>query len=192
MNRDFLVQSQPEIKHNVALQQQWLATNGLAMHGYVQPDARSTGSRSRTTPASSTTSSRTGTSAGSTRTKRGSPRFRVAGLERLGIQRPVNDSARGRITPCGRFPPTATRGEPAQRATAEGWDDRGPFYTQTYISLLGSTARRRVCTRRSSPSTTPAPRRPAGCGGEGRLGSKKAQYVGFWSSMDYWLDNRAR
>ena len=37
MNRDFLVQSQPEVKNNVRVQQRWLATNGLALHGYYDP-----------------------------------------------------------------------------------------------------------------------------------------------------------
>ena len=37
MNRDFLVQSQPEVKNNVRVQQRWLATNGLALHGYYNP-----------------------------------------------------------------------------------------------------------------------------------------------------------
>ena len=37
MDRDLLVQSQPEIKLNVAFQHEWLAPVGLAMHGYVDP-----------------------------------------------------------------------------------------------------------------------------------------------------------
>ena len=37
MNRDLLVQSQPEIRANVAFEQQWLAPVGIAMHGYVDP-----------------------------------------------------------------------------------------------------------------------------------------------------------
>ena len=76
------------------------------------------------------------------------------------------------------------RRQPPGPTEAEGWDDWGPFYTQTYISLLGldgSTVE--MC---SSTSLT------GGCGGEGRLGSKKAQYVVFYSSMDYWIDNRAQ
>ena len=37
MNRDLLVQSQPEIRANIRLQQAWLAPVMLAMHGYVNP-----------------------------------------------------------------------------------------------------------------------------------------------------------
>lgn len=37
MNRDFLVQSQSEVRASVALQLEWLATVGLDMHGYVNP-----------------------------------------------------------------------------------------------------------------------------------------------------------
>ena len=37
MNRDLLVQSQPEIRANIRLQQEWLAPVMFAMHGYVNP-----------------------------------------------------------------------------------------------------------------------------------------------------------
>ena len=37
MNRDLLVQSQPEISANTAFQQEWLAPVGLFMHGYANP-----------------------------------------------------------------------------------------------------------------------------------------------------------
>ena len=37
MNRDLLVQSQPEMRANIALQLEWLAPVMLAMHGYVNP-----------------------------------------------------------------------------------------------------------------------------------------------------------
>ena len=35
--RDLFVQSQPEIRANLAFQLQWLAPTGLDMHGYVSP-----------------------------------------------------------------------------------------------------------------------------------------------------------
>ena len=38
MNRDLLVQSQPEIRANIRLQLEWLAPVMFAMHGYVNPD----------------------------------------------------------------------------------------------------------------------------------------------------------
>ena len=62
-------------------------------------------------------------------------------------------------------------------AVAEGWDDWGPFYTQTYgayFGVDGSTLE--MCNN-------------ATCGG--RLGSKTAQYIGFYSSAEFWLTNRA-
>ena len=37
MNRDFLVQSQPEVRTSVASQHEWLAPVGLTMHGYYDP-----------------------------------------------------------------------------------------------------------------------------------------------------------
>ena len=65
MNRDLLVQSQPEIRANVALQQEWLAPVGLAMHGYVDPTLID-GLTKPTTPGSTTTCSLAGTSGAST------------------------------------------------------------------------------------------------------------------------------
>ena len=56
MNRDLLVQSQPEIQANVAFQQEWLAPVGLAMHGYVDPTLID-GSTKPHNPGSSTTCS---------------------------------------------------------------------------------------------------------------------------------------
>src|SRR5918992_2790025 len=60
---------------------------------------------------------------------------------------------------------------------AEGWDDWGPFYTQTYGAFFGvdgSTVE--MCSN-------------AACGG--RLGSKREQYIVFYSSATFWIDNRA-
>ncbi len=61
---------------------------------------------------------------------------------------------------------------------AEGWDDLGPFYTQTYGAFWGvDGSTMEMCSNCSAPFT-------------GRLGSKTAQYVGFWSSADFWIANR--
>ncbi len=61
---------------------------------------------------------------------------------------------------------------------AEGWDDLGPFYTQTYGAFFGvDGSTLEMC------STCPAPF-------TGRLGGKTAQYVGFWSSAEFWIANR--
>ncbi len=171
MNRDFLVQSQSETKASIKLQQKWLATNGLALHGYVQPtlidgltkphnpgleyDIFLFWNQFRLDANEADFANIVGAP--------GSNGFRVT--------RPVNDwNSNGGTT--GSTGP----------AFAESWDDWGPFYTQTYISLLGLDG----STVEMCSSTTLT----GGCGGQGRLGSKKSQYVAFYSSVNYWLDNK--
>jgi hypothetical protein len=172
MNRDLLVQSQPEIRNNVKLQQQYLATVGLATHGYVDP-----------TLVDGLTKPHNPGLEYDIFLKWNQPRLDAneAALTALpssvpggsyGIERPVNDyNSEGGLTP------------PVGPAYAESWDDWGPFYTQTYISLLGhdgSTVE--MCNDTAAQSLT-------NCGGEGRLGSKKSQYVVMYSSLNFWLDN---
>ena len=59
---------------------------------------------------------------------------------------------------------------------AEGWDDWGPFYTQTYGAFFGVDG------------STVEMCNDAACGG--RLGSKREQYVVFYSSADFWIEHR--
>ena len=82
--------------------------------------------------------------------------------------------------PAGELP--ASGGGTVQLQTgpnqAEGWDDLGPFYTQTYGAFFGvDGSTLEMCS--------------GGPGCNGRLGSKTAQYVGFWSSADFWVAHRA-
>ncbi len=124
MNRDLLVQSQPEMRANTAFQLEWLAPVGLFMHGYYNPTLIDG------------------------LTKPHNPgleydRFlywnqrrldaNQAAIEAIGrtIQRPVNqwDETGHSGT---------TSGNPA---VAEGWDDWGPFYTP---DLRGVLRRRRL------------------------------------------------
>jgi hypothetical protein len=159
MNRDLLVQSQPEIRFNKAFQLEWLAPVGLALHGYYNPTLIDG------------------------LTKPHNPgleydRFlywnqrrldaNEAAMEAIGqdIQRPVNE-----------WDSTGTSGvTTGGPAVAEGWDDWGPFYTQTYMAFYGIDG------------STVEMCNDAHCGG--RLGSKRAQYVTFYSSADFWLENR--
>jgi hypothetical protein len=159
MNRDLLVQSQPEIRANVAFQLEWLAPVGLFMHGYYNPTLIDG------------------------LTKPHNPGLEYdkflfwnqrrldanqAAIEAIGrtIQRPVNQwDARGRSG--------TTTGNPA---VAEGWDDWGPFYSQTYGAFFGVDG------------STVEMCNDAACGG--RLGSKREQYVVFYSSADFWIENR--
>ncbi|MGH2545455.1 MAG: M14 family zinc carboxypeptidase [Actinomycetota bacterium] len=160
MNRDLLVQSQPEIRANTAFQQEWLAPVGLFMHGYFNPTLVD----------------------GLTKPHNPGMEYdkflywnqrrldaNEVAIEAIGrtIQRPVNDwNMDADDTPP---PPT---GPPF----AEGWDDWGPFYTQTYGAFFGvDGSTTEMCSN-------------AACGG--RLGSKREQYILFYSSAVFWLQNR--
>src|ERR671919_200610 len=158
MNRDLLVQSQPEIRANTALQLEWLAPVGLFMHGYVNPTLVD----------------------GLTKPHNPGLEYDVflywnqrrldaneAAVEAIGssIQRPVNDWNMDADT----APP------PVGPPYAEGWDDWGPFYTQTYGAFFGVDG---STTEMCSFS----------CGG--RLGGKVHQYLLLYSSADFWIENR--
>src|SRR5919106_153805 len=158
MNRDLLVQSQPEIRANTALQLEWLAPVGLFMHGYVNPTLVD----------------------GLTKPHNPGLEYDVflywnqrrldaneAAVEAIGssIQRPVNDWNMDADT----APP------PVGPPYAEGWDDWGPFYTQTYGAFFGVDG---STTEMCSFS----------CGG--RLGGKGHQYLLLYSSADFWIENR--
>jgi hypothetical protein len=159
LNRDLLVQSQPEIRANTAFQLEWLAPVGLFMHGYYNPTLVDG------------------------LTKPHNPGLEYdkflywnqrrldanqAAIEAIGrtIQRPVNQWDERGVS-------GSKNGGPA---VAEGWDDWGPFYSQTYGAFFGvdgSTVE--MCD-------------DAACGG--RLGSKREQYVIFYASARFWLENR--
>jgi Zinc carboxypeptidase len=158
MNRDFLVQSQPEVKANVAYQLEWLAPVGLAMHGYYNPTLID----GLTKPHNPGLEYDKFLYWNQRRLDANESAMDAIGLD---IQRPVNQwDSRGVSG--------TTKGNPA---VAEGWDDWGPFYTQTYMAFYGvDSSTVEMC------STS--------CGG--RLGSKTAQYVTFYSSADFWTENR--
>jgi hypothetical protein len=161
MNRDLLVQSQPEIRANVAFQQEWLAPVGLAMHGYYSPTLVD----GLTKPHNPGIEYDLFVNWNQRRLDANEPDYNAVGME---IQRPVNDwNASGYFGPKPRGP-----------AVAEGWDDWGPFYTQTYEAFYGVDS-----------STLEMCDSDAGC--NGRFGSKRAQYIGYYSSADFWVQNRA-
>jgi hypothetical protein len=160
MNRDLLVQSQPEIRTNVAFQLEWLAPVGLAMHGYVNPTLVD----GLTKPHNPGLEYDLFAYWNQRRLDVNEEDLAAVGM---GITRPVNEwNMDAEETP----PPT---GPPY----AEGWDDWGPFYTQTYMAFYGiDSSTLEMCS--------------SGPGCNGRFGSKRAQYVGFYSSADYWIQNR--
>jgi murein tripeptide amidase MpaA len=160
MNRDLLVQSQQEMRANVAYQLEWLAPVGLALHGYFNPTLID----GLTKPHNPGIEYDKFVYWNQRRLDANEQDMEAAGFD---IQRPVNEwNMDAEDTPP---PPT---GPPY----AEGWDDWGPFYTQTYMAFYGvDSSTVEMCS--------------SSC--DGRLGSKTAQYVTFYSSADYWVENRA-
>jgi hypothetical protein len=65
---------------------------------------------------------------------------------------------------------------PSGPSYAQTWDGWGPFYGQTYMSFLGVDSS--TCEMDNS------------AGDGGRLNAKKGQYLNFYSSADFWLNNR--
>jgi hypothetical protein len=160
MNRDLLVQSQPEMRSNIAFQLEWLAPVGLAMHGYVSPTLID----GLTKPHNPGLEYDLFLNWNQRRLDANEAALADVGM---GITRPVNEwNADAAESPPPVGPPYA-----------EGWDDWGPFYTQTYMAFYGVDG-----------STLEMCDEGPGC--DGRFGSKRAQYVGFYSSADFWIDNR--
>jgi zinc carboxypeptidase len=160
MNRDWLVQSQSEVRAEVAFQQEWLAPVGLATHGYYNP----TLTDGLTKPHNPGLDYDLFVRWNQRRLDANEAALNDVGYQ---LQRPVNDwDASGNGTS---IPPTGPQ-------YAEGWDDWGPFYTQTYMAFYGVDS----STVEMCSDTT--------CGG--RLGSKTNQYLIGWSSMRYWIGNR--
>jgi Zinc carboxypeptidase len=160
MNRDLLVQSQSEIRADVAFQQQWLAPVGLAMHGYVNP-----------TLIDGLTKPHNPGVEYDLFLEWNQPRLDVneGALAEvgMGITRPVNDWN----ADAWKAPP------PVGPPYAEGWDDWGPFYTQTYMEFYGvDSSTLEMCN--------------SGPGCKGRFGAKRAQYIGFYSSSQFWTQHR--
>jgi hypothetical protein len=160
MNRDYLVQSQREVRLSVDVQQEWLAPVGLDLHGYVNPTLID----GLTKPHNPGIEYDTFLYWNQRRLDANEAALAAVGMP---ITRPVNHYNMLGVPP----------GHPY---LAEGWDDWGPFYTQTYMAFYGVD------------SSTVEMCSTAGAGGvcDGRFGSKRSQYLSFYSSADYWLDHR--
>jgi hypothetical protein len=160
MNRDLLVQSQSEIRNEIASQLEWLAPVGLAMHGYVNPTLID----GLTKPHNPGLEYDIFAYWNQRRLDANEAALADVGM---GITRPVNQW-------------NADAEPPGDPSIAEGWDDWGPFYTQTYMAFFGvDSSTLEMC---SNINVDP------GC--NGRFGSKRAQYVGFYSSAAYWIEHR--
>jgi hypothetical protein len=233
MNRDLFVQSQSEMRANVALQLEWLAPVMLAMHGYVNPtlidgltkphnpgleydrfpkwnhlrldaneaaltaveqgitrpvdDYGPNGGQQANIVAAPTGATQAGTTVTITTTQPHGlsvgDEVEIAGVDEWNYN--------GTFTIIG-TPSTTTftyqapvSGLPnsgfgvvfiGNPAIAEGWDDWGPFYTQTYGAFFGvDGSTLEMCSNQVC---------------DGRFGSKRAQYLGFYSSAQFWIDNR--
>jgi hypothetical protein len=160
LNRDWLVQSQPEVQTSIAFQLEWLAPVGLDLHGYYSPTLVD----GLTKPHNPGIEYDKFVYWNQRRLDANEAALTGAGME---IQRPVND-----------WNSSGWAGRPpVGPAFAEGWDDWGPFYTQTYMAFFGVDS-----------STVEMCDEGPNC--NGRLGSKTAQYLTFYSSSDFWVDHR--
>jgi Zinc carboxypeptidase len=178
LNRDFMTQSQPETRASVAVMQKWLPPEVLDLHGYVTP-----------TLIEATTKPHNPSIDYDLWLKWNQPRIDAneAALAALNfdVTRPINDwCSDGNPAPSSGVCPD---GNPPGPATAEGWDDWGPFYTPMYaqhVGLNGSTVE--MCNQTDDdcalPGTTPF--------AYGRLGSRIIQETVVWSSLLFDLENR--
>ncbi len=179
MNRDFLTQSQSEVRASVALMQKWLPVEVLDLHGYVTP-----------TLIEATTKPHNPSIEYDLWLKWNQPRIDAneAALNAVGfdVTRPINDwCSDGSFT---RPPSVCPDGNPPGPAVAESWDDWGPFYTPMYaqhVGLDGSTVE--MCNQTDGDcgivgdaiAETP-----------GRLGSYQVQYITTTSTLEYVVANR--
>jgi hypothetical protein len=167
LNRDLLVQGQPETQASIADMLRWLPPVGLTMHGYRSP----TQAQTMTKPHNPGYETDLLTYWNQRRVDANQADLAAVGM---GIARPVNDWCPDAEPPAG---PLCEGGFPPGPAVAEGWDDWGPFYTAGHASVWALDIQTiEMCDR--------------GPGCDGRFGSKRAQYVSFYSSARFWLANR--
>jgi hypothetical protein len=182
MNRDFLTQSQSEVRVSVALMQKWLPVEVLDLHGYVTP-----------TLIEATTKPHNPSIEYDLWLKWNQPRIDAnqAALAAVGfnITRPINDWCADGSDP---DPPGAggvcADGTLPGPAVAESWDDWGPFYTPMYaqhVGLDGSTVE--MCNQTDGDCGIPG---DAVMETPGRLGSFQIQYLTTTSTLEYVSANR--
>jgi hypothetical protein len=182
MNRDFLTQSQSEVRASVALMQKWLPVEVLDLHGYVTP-----------TLIEATTKPHNPSIEYDLWLKWNQPRIDAnqAALAAVGfnITRPINDWCADGSDPdppgAGGLCDDGTRPGPA---VAESWDDWGPFYTPMYaqhVGLDGSTVE--MCNETTGDCGIPGDMITET---PGRLGSFEIQYITTTSTLEYVVANR--
>lgn len=178
MNRDYLTQSQSEVRASVAQMQEWLPVSVLDLHGYVTP-----------TLIEATTKPHNPSIEYDLWLKWNQPRIDAneAALNAVGLDvtRPINDwCADGSIPEGGVCDDGTTRFGPQW---AESWDDWGPFYTPMYaqhVALDGSTVE--MCNQTDFDCGVPGSTTHT----LGRLGAYQAQYLTTTSTLEYVSANR--
>jgi Zinc carboxypeptidase len=181
MNRDFLTQSQSEVRASVALMQKWLPVEVLDLHGYVTP----TLIEATTKPHNPSIEYDLWLKWNQDRIDANEAAMHAAGYN---VTRPINHWCVDGSDPDppgeGGVCPDGTEPGPA---VAETWDDWGPFYTPMYaqhVGLDGSTVE--MCNQTDNDCALPGGTPPA----FGRLGSYQQQYITTTSTLEYVAANR--
>lgn len=178
LNRDFLTQSQPEVRASVAQMQKWLPVEVLDLHGYVTP----TLIEATTKPHNPSIEYDLWLKWNQPRIDANETAMNAVGFD---VTRPINDwCADGSDPDPGELCPD---GNPPGPAVAESWDDWGPFYTPMYaqhVGLDGSTVE--MCNQTDFDCGLPGSTTHT----LGRLGSFQMQYIVTTSTLEYVVANR--
>ncbi len=179
MNRDFMTQSQSEVRATVALIQKWLPVEVLDLHGYVTP----TLIEATTKPHNPSIEYDLWLKWNQDRIDANEAAMNAQGFD---VTRPINDwCADGSIPVAGVCDDGTNRFGPQW---AESWDDWGPFYTPMYaqhVALDGSTVE--MCNQTDGDCGIPG---DSIAETPGRLGAFETQYITTTSTLDYVVDNR--
>jgi hypothetical protein len=168
LNRDYITQSQPETVNSIQFFREWLPTEALDLHGYVEP-----------TLLEGTTVPHNPGIEYDIWLKWSQPRLDAnqAGLasEGYGITRPINN-----------IPPEWI---PEGETLPQGWDDWGPFYTGQYGQLRGLDSSTVEMCWAERPDTD------CGIGGAapplfGDNGALRTQELSVWSTLAFVVENR--
>jgi Zinc carboxypeptidase len=167
LNRDYITQSQTETQASVQVFREWLPTQALDLHGYVEP-----------TLLEATTVPHNPGLEYELFLKWSQPRLdanqAALASEGYGITRPINN-----------IPPEWI---PEGETLPQGWDDWGPFYTGQYGQLRGLDASTiEMCWSMD----------PTECGIDGAeaplvgdAGALRTQELATWSSLHFAVENR--
>jgi Zinc carboxypeptidase len=167
LNRDYITQSQPETVNSVQFFREWLPTEALDLHGYVEP-----------TLLEGTTVPHNPGIEYDIWLKWSQPRLDAnqAGLasEGYGITRPVNN-----------IPPEWI---PAGETLPQGWDDWGPFYTGQYGQLRGLDSSTVEMCWTMDPLECGLNGQPAPLIGD--KGALRQMELAVWSTLDFVIEHR--